>query len=46
MPHTIEPLTFAYYHYGGVPRYLRASIESVRFFNPDARITTIHLPIT
>ena len=34
-------MTFVFFHYGGIPRYLRASIESVRFFNPDARILLV-----
>jgi len=34
-------MTFVFFHYGGIPRYLRASIESVRFFNPDSRILLV-----
>jgi len=29
-------MNFVFFHYGGIPSYLRASIESVRVFNPEA----------
>jgi hypothetical protein len=31
-------LTFLFYHYGPIPRYLRHAIEHVRIFNPAAEI--------
>jgi hypothetical protein len=34
-------LTFLFYHYGAIPRYLRYAIEHVRIFNPDAEIVLI-----
>ena len=36
-----QPLTFLFYHYGKVPRYLRNAIEHVRIFNPQAEIMLI-----
>ena len=36
-----RPLTFLFYHYGGVPKYLRNAIEHVRVFNPSAEIMLI-----
>jgi hypothetical protein len=35
------PVTFVFFHYGTVPRYLKCAIESARFFNPDARIILV-----
>jgi hypothetical protein len=34
-------LTFLFYHYGKIPRYLRNAIEHVRIFNPEAEIMLI-----
>jgi len=34
-------LTFLFYHYGKIPRYLRNAIEQVRIFNPRAEIMLI-----
>ncbi len=34
-------LTFLFYHYGSIPRYLRHAIEHVRIFNPDSEILLI-----
>jgi hypothetical protein len=34
-------LTFLFYHYGKIPRYLRNAIEQVRLFNPRAEIMLI-----
>jgi hypothetical protein len=34
-------LTFLFYHYGTIPRYLRNAIEHVRIFNPRAEIMLI-----
>lgn len=36
-----QPLTFLFYHYGKIPRYLRNAIEQVRVFNPQAEIMLI-----
>jgi hypothetical protein len=36
-----QPLTFLFYHYGKIPRYLRNAIEQVRIFNPQAEIMLI-----
>jgi hypothetical protein len=36
-----QPLTFLFYHYGKIPRYLRNAIEHVRIFNPNAEIMLI-----
>lgn len=36
-----RPLTFLFYHYGGIPGYLRNAVEHVRVFNPSAEITLI-----
>lgn len=36
-----QPLTFLFYHYGKIPRYLRNAIEHVRIFNPTAEIMLI-----
>lgn len=36
-----RPLTFLFYHYGKIPRYLRNAIEHVRIFNPNAEIMLI-----
>lgn len=36
-----ESLTFLFYHYGKIPRYLRNAIEHVRIFNSDAEIMLI-----
>lgn len=33
-----KPVTFLFFHYGKIPRYLRNAIEHVRIFNPSARI--------
>ena len=35
------PLTFLFYHYGKIPRYLRNAIEQVCIFNPQAEIMLI-----
>jgi hypothetical protein len=37
----MRPLTFLFYHYGGIPKYLRNAIEHVRVFNPSAEIMLI-----
>jgi hypothetical protein len=37
----MRPLTFLFYHYGGIPEYLRNAIEHVRVFNPSAEIMLI-----
>lgn len=34
-------LTFLFYHYGSIPRYLRHAIEHLRIFNPDSEILLI-----
>ncbi len=34
-------LTFLFYHYGPIPRYLRHAIEHVRIFNPRAEILLV-----
>jgi len=34
-------LTFLFYHYGSIPRYLRHAIEHVRIFNPDSEILLV-----
>jgi len=34
-------ISFIYFHYGGTPSYLKASIESVRRFHPQSRIFLI-----
>jgi len=34
-------LTFLFYHYGTIPRYLRNAVEQVRIFNPEAEIRVI-----
>jgi hypothetical protein len=34
-------LTFIFYHYGPIPRYLRHAIEHVRIFNPRAEILLV-----
>jgi len=34
-------LTFLFYHYGKIPRYLRNAVEHVRIFNPEAEIMLI-----
>ena len=43
--HTNAPLdnnlTFLFYHYGLIPRYLRHAIEHVRIFNPDSEILLV-----
>ena len=36
-----QPLSFLFYHYGKIPRYLRNAIEHVRIFNPQAEIMLI-----
>jgi hypothetical protein len=36
-----ESLTFLFYHYGKIPRYLRNAVEHVRIFNPEAEIMLI-----
>ncbi len=36
-----QPLTFLFYHYGKIPRYLRNATEHVRIFNPQAEIILI-----
>jgi hypothetical protein len=36
-----QALTFLFYHYGKIPRYLRNAIEHVRIFNPDSEIRVI-----
>jgi hypothetical protein len=38
---TATELTFLFYHYGTIPRYLRNAIEHVRIFNPRAEIMLI-----
>lgn len=35
------PITFLFFHYGQIPRYLSHAIEHVRIFNPDAEIHLI-----
>lgn len=37
----IQPITFLFYHYGKIPRYLQNAIEHVRIFNPQAEIILI-----
>jgi hypothetical protein len=37
----MQPLTFLFYHYGKIPRYLRNAVEHVRIFNPEAEIMLI-----
>jgi hypothetical protein len=34
-------ITFLFYHYGKIPKYLRNAIEHVRIFNPEATIKLI-----
>ena len=34
-------LTFLFYHYGPIPRYLRHAIEHVRIFNPAAEVLLV-----
>jgi hypothetical protein len=34
-------LTFIFYHYGPIPRYLRHALEHVRIFNPQAEILLV-----
>ena len=34
-------LTFLFYHYGKMPKYLEYAIEQVRIFNPSAEIVVI-----
>jgi len=36
-----KDITFIFYHYGKIPRYLRNAIEHVRIFNPEAEIMLI-----
>jgi hypothetical protein len=36
-----ESLTFLFYHYGKIPRYLCNAVEHVRIFNPEAEIMLI-----
>ena len=36
-----RPITFLFFHYGQIPRYLSYAIEHVRIFNPDAEIHLI-----
>lgn len=36
-----QSLTFLFYHYGKIPRYLRNAIEHVRIFNPQAEMMLI-----
>jgi hypothetical protein len=33
--------SIVFFHTGGIPRYLRATLESARYFNPDAAIVLI-----
>jgi hypothetical protein len=36
-----KDITFLFYHYGKIPRYLRNAVELVRIFNPEAEIMLI-----
>lgn len=36
-----QPVTFLFYHYGRIPKYLRHAVEHVRIFNPDAEILLV-----
>jgi hypothetical protein len=38
---SLPALTFLFFHYGGIPRYLRNAIEHVRVFNPQAEIMLV-----
>ena len=33
-----DQLTFLFYHYGKIPKYLEYAVEQVRIFNPTAEI--------
>lgn len=36
-----KPITFLFFHYGKIPRYLSHAIEHVRIFNPNAEIMLV-----
>ena len=35
-------ITFVFFHYGGVPDYLKYAIESARYFNNESRIILVN----